>query len=317
VTPTPADIRNAVLLSVATFAAGFITPVLPYLGLPLAAFALGWIAYRFGSASASILAVAACLPVALYGPSALGVSRGDAAFVAVALLAMGPGAAWALRRYPALLVAGGLALLITGAFLVSPIGAQTLEQTLAVWKQALETAASSGNVSDPASLRVSATAFLQLLSVSWPALSVYTVGAGAVLGVPLVGRAGRALGQHANVYPRLPDVDLSFHLVWPAIAGLGLMAAGTFWQQGKGPVYAAGLNILMVLRPIMLLQGLAVFAALYRKIGVGRVMRTIGFAMLGVTELLLPSVSVLGVVDLFANLRKLPRTGGASPGTRV
>lgn len=316
-TPTPADIRNAVLLSVATFAAGFVTPVMPYVGLPLAAFALGWITYRFGSASASILAVAACLPVALFGPSVLDVSRGDAAFVAVALLAMGPGAAWALRRYPALLVAGGLTLLISGAFLVSPIGAQTIRETLAVWKQAFEMAATNGSVVDPAALRVNATAFLQLLSMSWPSLAVYLIGTGAVIGVPLVARAGRALGQRANTYPKLQDVDLSFHLVWPVIAALGLMAVGTFWQQGVGPVYATGLNLLMIVRPVMVLQGLAVFAALYQKVGVGRVMRTIGFVMLGVTEVFLPSVSVLGVVDLFANLRKLPRAGGATPEARA
>jgi uncharacterized protein YybS (DUF2232 family) len=237
------------------------------------------------------------------------VSRGDAAFVAVALLAMGPGSAWALRRYPALTVAGGVTLLISGAFLVAPIGAQTLKDTIYVWKSAFAAAASNGSVADPASLRVTAAAFLQLLAMTWPALAVYTVGAGVVIGIPLVARAGRALGQRANTYPALPEVDLSFHLVWPAIAGLGLMAAGTFWQHGQGFVYAAGLNLLMIVRPVMLLQGLAVFAALYRRIGLGRVMRTIGFATLGITELLLPSVSLLGVVDLFFNLRKLPRSG--------
>jgi len=315
VTTTPADIRNAVLLSVATFAAGFITPALPFVGLPLAAFSLGWIAYRFGSASASILAVAASLPVAVWGPSELGVSGANAAFVAVALLAMGPGAAWALRRYPALNVAGGLALIVSGAFLIAPIGAETLRDTLFIWKTALDQAASSGNVADPAALRASAASFLQLLSMTWPALAVYFVGAGAVIGVPLVSRAGRSLGQRASAYPSLPEVDLNFHFVWPAIAGLGLMAAGMFFQRGEGLVYAAGLNLLMIVRPVMVLQGVAVFAALYRKIGVGRVMRTVGFATLGVTEMLLPSVSVLGVADLFFNLRKLPRGGASAGGT--
>jgi uncharacterized protein YybS (DUF2232 family) len=70
----------------------------------------------------------------------------------------------------------------------------------------------------------------------------------------------------------------------------------------------------MIVRPALALQGLAVFAALYRRISVGRVMRIIGFVLLGLTEVLVPSVSVLGLVDLFLNLRKFPRAG-AKAGT--
>jgi hypothetical protein len=299
--------RNAVFLSVATFAAGLLVPSIPYVGLPLAAFALGWMTFRFGMLPASLLAVAASLPVVFFGPI-LAVNGFDAIFVAVALLAVGPGTAWALRRYSALTVAGGAALIVSAAFLLAPIGAGTLQGTLDIWKAAFQQAAASGSVSDPATLRTSAAAFVQLLSTAWPALVFYFVGTGVVISVPLVSRAGRSLGQSVNRYPALTDIDLSFHVVWPAIAGIALLAAGTFWGHGQGLVYAVGFNSLLILRPALVLQGLAVFAALYRRIGAGRVWRVIGFALLGLTELLLPSVSVLGLADLFFNLRRLPRT---------
>jgi hypothetical protein len=314
---TPADIRNAVLLSVATIAAGLLVPVVPYVGLPLAAFSLGWVAYRFGTMPASALAIVASLLVAVVGPSVLGVSPLDAAFVAVALLAAGPGTAWALRRYPALTVVGGVTLLIAGAFLIAPIGAQTLRDSLAAWRAIVDAVATSGGVKDTVALRAAAPGMLAQMSLTWTSTTVYTMGIGVLLSVPLVSRAGRALGQAVSRYPVLADVDLSFHLVWPAIAGLALVAAGTVWGKGQGIAYTVGYNTLMIVRPVLFLQGIAVFASLYRRIGAGRVWRTIGFVLLGLTELVVPSVSVLGMVDLFFNLRKLPRGRGSTPGAIV
>lgn len=304
---TPADIRNVVLLSVATFAAGFIMPAIPYVGLPMAAFALGWIAYRFGSVPSIAVALVAAALVAVFGPTVMGIGLLDALFVAVALLVAGPGTAWALRRHSALSVVAFTSLIITGAYLVAPIGAQTLKDSLVFTRAFLDTLATSGQVADPAALKASAAALLAETTIVWPSRVAYLMGIGMLLAVPLVSRAGRALGQQVNRYPALAEADLSFNLVWPTIAGLALVAAGSYWGAGRGMLYAVGLNLLMVVRPALVLQGLSVFAALYRKIEVGRVMRTLGFALLGLTEILLPSVSVLGVVDLFMNLRKISR----------
>lgn len=311
-TPTPADIRNVVLLSVATFAAGFIMPAIPYVGLPLAAFALGWIAYRFGSLPSIGLALAAAALVAVFGPTVMGTAPLDALFVVVALLAAGPGTAWALRSHSALGVVAFTSVVIAGAYLVTPVGAQMLKDSVVLTKAFLDALASSGNVADPAALKESAGALLVQATQTWPSRIVYLMGVGMLFAVPLVSRAGRAFGQQVNSYPALADVDLSFDLVWPTIAGLALLAAGTFWGAGRGMLYTIGLNVLLVVRPALVLQGIGVFAALYRRIGVGRVMRTLGFALLGLTEILLPSVSVLGVVDMFLNLRKVVREPGVS-----
>jgi hypothetical protein len=69
-------------------------------------------------------------------------------------------------------------------------------------------------------------------------------------------------------------------------------------------------------RPLLFLQGVAVFASLYRRMGAGKIAKTVGLVLLTLTELLIPfpSVSVVGLADLFANLRRLPRGHEAVPG---
>lgn len=311
-TLTPTDIRNAVLLSVATFAAGFLLPNinLAMFMLPVAAFSLGWMAYRFGSLPSVALALAAAIPVAVFGPGVFGIDRLDALFVAVALLVAGPGTAWALKRHSALSVVASASILMAAAYLVTPTGAQSLAGTIEAMRQITDALVAGGGVADPAAFKVDLAARIAEMTMSWPSLIVYSMGVGMLLAVPLVSRAGRSLGQQVNGYPALADADLSFDLVWPTIVGLTLLAAGTFWGAGRGAVSMVGLNVLMLIRPALALQGLSVFAALYRKIGVGRFMRTGGFALLGLTEVLLPSVSVLGVIDLFLNIRKVPRSAG-------
>jgi hypothetical protein len=191
----PADIKNAALLGVATVAAGFLVLVFPYAGLPLAAFALGWLTYRFGVRSAAGLAVATAVCVAVLGPTVIGTATLDGLFVGVALLAMGPVTALALRRYPAVNVAVGVGLAITTAFLVAPIGAQTLKESMDVWRQVLAAVAVSGSVSDPAALQATTAALLAQMSTTWPATCFYTMGIGAAIGVSVAGRAARSLGQ--------------------------------------------------------------------------------------------------------------------------
>jgi len=313
VTLTPTDIRNVVLLLFRSFAAGFLLPNinLSMFVLPVAAFSLGWIAYRFGPVPSVALALAAAIPVAVFGPGALGVDRLDGLFVAVALLVAGPGTAWALKRHSALSVVAFTSILMAAAYLVTPTGAQSLAGTLEAMRQITDALVAGGGVADPVAFKADLAARIAEMTMSWPSLIVYSMGVGMLLAVPLVSRAGRSLGHQVNSYPALADADLSFDLIWPTIVGLALLAAGTFWGAGRGVVFTIGLNVLMLVRPALALQGLSVFAALYRKIGVGRFMRTGGFALLGLTEVLLPSVSVLGVIDLFLNLRKNPRGAGA------
>ena len=118
--------------------------------------------------------------------------------------------------------------------------------------------------------------------------------------------AGRAGAEVARL-PRLKDVDLSFHLVWPAIAGLAMVAYGIWQARLAGPVGAIGLNLLLLVRPALFFQGMSVFAAGYDRLGSGRLMRAIGYVLLVTLEWLFPGVSIVGLADLFINFRKVPR----------
>jgi len=304
---SPADIRNTILLSVVALAAGLLVPLFPYLGMPLAAFALAWITYRFGVPAASALALVASVPMAVVGPPLLDTVPLDAAYVAVTLLAVGPLAAWGVRRYSAYTVAAAIAVLSAAAFLIAPIGYDTLASSLTLWREIFAAALKSASVADPAAMKTQLDAMIEQMRLGWPYNAVYTMGIGALLSVRVTTAVARSADVTVNRYPQLADTDLSFHLVWPTIAGLGLLAAGLAWGGGKGLFYEIGFNVLMVVRPALVLQGLALFSSLYRRMNAGRLWTVVGFTLLIMTEFAIPSLSILGAVDLFANLRKLPR----------
>jgi uncharacterized protein YybS (DUF2232 family) len=220
---------------------------------------------------------------------------------------VGPGAVWALERYPAYTVAAAIALVSGVAFVLSPLGHETLTQSTVFWSKVLKAALKNQSGTDATSIVAGVQALKAQMRLAWTSSAIYTMGFGALLGVPLVARAGRSFGRPVNRYPAIAETDLSFHLVWPTILGLALLAAGMAWQNGTGIAYAIGFNLLMIVRPALFLQGLAVFAMLYRRMKAGPVWRVTGLILLGLTELVVPSVSVLGAVDFFANVRKLPR----------
>jgi uncharacterized protein YybS (DUF2232 family) len=306
---TPTDTRNVALLSVATMAAGFLVLAIPYVGFPLAAFALSWVTYRFSPGHAAVLALAVSAVVAVFGPSLLGTSVLDGLLVAVTLLAVGPVAAILLRRFPALNVTIGLALVVTAAFLASPFGAQGLALLKEMVAAVLTNSGSTTPATDAAALKATVDYWVKLSSDTWPASSFYTMALSTAISVPFIARAGRSLGQTVKTFGPLAELDVNFNIVWPTILGLGLTALGTMWSQAPSLVALVGQNALMMVRPLLFLQGAAVFAALYRRMKAGRVVRTIALVLLFLTEILIPSVSVIGAVDLFLNLRKIPRAG--------
>jgi hypothetical protein len=290
-------------------AAGFLVLAFPYVGFPLAAFALGWITYRFSPMHAAAVALAVSAVVGIFGPSLLGTSVLDGLLVAVTLLAVGPVAAVLLRRFRALDVVIGLAVVITAAFLASPFGAQGLAVLKEMVASVLTSTASSATATNTVAAQATTAYWVKFSSDTWPASSFYTMALSTAISVPFIARAGRSLGQTVKTYGPLADLDMSFHLVWPTILGLGLAALGTMWAQAPSLVTLVGQNALMMVRPLLFIQGAAVFAALYRRMKAGRVTTAIGLVLLLLTELFIPSVSVIGAVDLFINLRKLPRAG--------
>lgn len=313
------DIRDLVFAVLAAVAGAVLAPSLPFVGVPLAAAALGWVAVRRGFVPSLIAAlVAAGVGTALVGDWAA------AAFAVPAMLAAGPGTAWALSRWSVVRVIAGLTvvLLVSAIALDATVAASQgtdmvsarRAEATAMRALVLESVTQSGNADAKTAKQVAdqfAAVWLQL----WPTLYLYMTGLAAVIAVPVVSRIGRALGKQVSAPPPLPELDMSPHLVWPTIAGLALLAAAAYFRQPNGWMQVVGANVLLVVRPVLFFQGLGDFAALYRKAGVSRVARGFGYAFLVFTEALVPSVSVVGLVDLFANLRKLPRKGsGVSSG---
>jgi hypothetical protein len=134
-----------------------------------------------------------------------------------------------------------------------------------------------------------------------------------------LGWAARRASVEADTLPSLDRLDLSFHLSWFVVAGLASLAASKMLGGNGQALYVFGLNALLLARGPLFVQGLAVFAGLYRKAGIGRVGRTLGYVFLGITETITPApvpiglVSITGLVDLWTNIRKLPRQGEEPP----
>jgi hypothetical protein len=309
--------RELPLIALAIVAGAVLAADLPFAGVPLAAGALGWLAYRHGYAAAvgaAILATAASCFVAG--------SWVVAVLVAPALLAAGPLAAWALTRWPAMWVIVGVTLVVLTASVALDASVAAVEgrtfaeqhRTVSAEMRALvvQSAERSGSADAAAAAEIADQAARVWLTM-WPSLYLYVAGLTAVLAVPAVSRAGRVLGREVRALPPLPDLDFSLHVVWPAIAGLALLAAAAYLRQPDGWMQIVGANTLLIVRPVLFFQGVGMFAALYRKAGVGRFARFLGFVLLGLSESLVPSVSIVGLADLFANFRKLPRAGEGAP----
>jgi hypothetical protein len=320
---SPAAIAELSLIALTSAAGALLSFLVPVLGLPLAAAPLAWLAWRFGYGPA----IAAAVLVTGLATLAWG-DISAAMIVGPALLAVGPATAWALERWTVLQVAGGLAVvLVTVAFVPAIIGAAQAGTTLSgvmndMVRSMVAESAKAANVQQPGNaqkIKDAAAVVTQVFTLSWPGALVVWFAIPAVFSVPAVSRVGRALGRRVSIAPALPDLDVTPHIVWPTIAGIGLLAAATYLRQPTGWMMAVGWNLLLVVRPVLFLQGLGDFAALYRKAGVSRFARRLGYVLLAATEAIVPfSISLVGLVDLFANLRKLPRkgmdaSGGAAP----
>lgn len=322
---TPKQMRDIVLTALATTAGAWLTPSLPALGVPLAAVTLAWFTYRYGArAGVAVSVIATAIASAAFADS-VATAASSAVFLLPAMLAAGPGTVWALRRWKVTSTVAAL----TVVMFVAVVAGLALQTAAAHTTIAAESAASARQMIDQFTkgvgtrdaaaaiqLKESAATIASEVAALWPAGMFLSVAVAAALAVPTVSFIGRRMGATVATLPPLADLDLSFHLVWPSIAGIALLAVDAFGHGAPSWAGVVGSNLLYVVRPALFLQGLAAFAALYRKVGVGRLGRNFGFVLLGVAELTVPSVSVVGIADLLFNPRKLPREGaGTTPAT--
>lgn len=309
----PPDFAEVALVIVAGTIGASLAPALPFVGVPISATALGWLAYKHGFAPSVIAALATAVAGTLLagGWQAL-------AFNVPVLVAAGPGCAWALMRWPSVrtIVLLGVAMFAAGVLYQTLVGMGEGRSFLASQRfQAAQAGAlmvailKATGSTDTVALEKTAEQYARTSYLAWPSMFAYTYALAAALAVPLVSRMASTLGRTVNRLPALADLDLSLHIVWPAIAGLAIVAVATFMRQTESLLWGVGFNLLLLARMPLFVQGLGDFAALYRKAKVGRIGRAFGFTFLTISEVVIPSVSVVGLVDLFANLRRLPRRG--------
>jgi hypothetical protein len=318
------DIRDIALTGLATTAAALLAPSLPMVGIPLGALATGWLSYKYGARAGIVTAVIATAAVTALSAAVVPSASASAIFTLPALLAAGPGTVWALKRYSATSVATALVGVLFAAVVASMWAQAAMMHTTVIARYLAEANVmadafarvfASQDVSATAAFNARLAPLLKERAMLWPSDAFLTAVLVAALAVPVVSLLGRRMGASVASLPPLADLDLSFHLVWPTIAGLALLAADALGSGDRGWAWATGMNLLAIARPALFVQGLAAFAALYRRVGVGLFGRLVGFALLALSELVVPSVSVVGVADLFFNLRKLPRDGtGVVPG---
>jgi len=299
--------RDVALLAVGCVVAAMLVPVLPFVGVPVAALTLAWLTYEGRYPLAIGLAVLAAVVVAvswqdpIFGPA-----------VGVMLLLCGPLTARALEHQKAgrvtvalaaTLGVGWAALLIVAVVL----SGQSLGQIYAEvtnW-MAASIRAAGGTAPEMTAVAQAVRAFVEII----PAALVVNAALTAVLSVAAATLAATWAGRVTNRLPRLAAMDLSIHVAWPAIVGLLLLAASGFTHQSESWFGILGQNLLFIGRALLFVQGLAVFAGLYDKAKLGRIMRVSSFVLLAVTEMLLPLVSLTGLADLWLNIRRLPRDG--------
>ena len=295
----------------------FVALGVPFVGVPIAAAGLAWLWFRGMRVQAVIIAVAcgaATFVSDLAGPI----------YVTLWLLFAGPLTAAMLRRRSltvvvlvvTLLMSGVWVGLLTGAAASEGKNVQSFMESLVATATAPALEQVVGTDQGAVETRKQIDAMVVSFSRMWPAAFIIVSFLTALFSVTAVAAVAKKADVAVHGPPSLPELDMSPHVVWPLIVGGALIAADMFLGNWNGGVLGiVGENIVSVVRWVLFVQGVAVFAGLYKRAGFSRLSRSLGYVLLGITELLLPLVSLTGLVDIFVNVRKLPRSGVVGPTT--
>lgn len=221
---------------------------------------------------------------------------------AASLLIVGPAVAWLLRRRratEAVLLATAALSAVQLAALAALAGGAGLTLSALIRQAVAQVAQQSGALEE----------VQQAIVDGWPSVMLALNGFAAVFAVAGAARMASRLGVRVNRLPRLAAVDLDPRAAILPIAAFAVLAAARLPLEARGTLEVVGSNLLAVARWVFFVQGLALFAGLYERAGFGRGMRVLGFVLLAVTEALVPLVSIIGLADVWLNLRRLPRDG--------
>lgn len=283
-----------------------LTPVMPFVGVPLCAAALAGLVYQ-GRAVVAVFAAAVAVVIAAY------VRPSDVAILVPAFGAIML-AAYALR---------GRAALDIGVALVPALAlAFALGEYATAWMKGIGYREYVGEVvtmirptldrlvtAEPTSTEALVDTLIRFAPSGYLML-------GAITAVPtvlaMIWAADRS-GSIVNRLPALREFDLSPHVIWVPILALGSLAAGRLMGQPEGIATTVGINLLFAARIAMFAQGLGVVSSWFHTIGIKRPGRVIGYVIAFLLDSLVWIVSLLGLIDFWANLRKLERSDTPAP----
>ena len=292
----------------------------PAVGLPVAAFGLTGMAYGRRSALAFVAAAIGgvlggllgratvytiVVPLVSVAPT-LSTAIVYAGVTTASLLVAGPVAAAALKRRGAV---EAVVIVVLGLSVVQYLALAVLAASAGQAIGEFVGAAVAAMAAQMASVAEMQEAIVE----AWPGLMVAMNMFAAVLVVAVASRSASRRGVPVRGVPALVTFDLDPRFAVLPIAAIALIAAGRLPIEAAPSLAAAGTNLLIVARWVFFVQGIAVFAGLYERAGLSRGVRRMGYVVLGITEALLPLVSLTGLADVWLNVRRLPRDG-ARPG---
>lgn len=290
-------------------------PVAPVFGVPMMALSLALLAYRKGKTAAWAVAALAAVLVIL-------VDRVSALLVVPSAMAA-TAAASALKKNSAIKVAvllsavvfAGYASMTVGMFLVrghSITEVATSAPRLVYEEAAAEVEALPLSAADEKALLGELREARKTLSEGFgllPMMFVLMAAVTGVLTVVAVSWAGRRTDVGVGRLPPLSSVDLSPWLVLVLVLAVAFLAAASFTGRTGGWMAQIGWNLFGVARWTFFVQGLAVLSALHEKAGYGPGRRAFGYIVAFLAEVFVFATSLMGLVDMWVNFRRLPRDG--------
>lgn len=107
----------------------------------------------------------------------------------------------------------------------------------------------------------------------------------------------------------LEETDLSVHFLWVLLAALLCLAVSYLPIAHRDFVSTVGYNLLVFAAAILAIQGFAVIAYGLHKLKWHWAIRLVVYLLCIQFELMFLAPSLLGLIDIWANFRKLPRDG--------
>ena len=171
------------------------------------------------------------------------------------------------------------------------------------------TVASLGGNGSSVAIMASVDQTVELLGKVWPLLYVSRAAVAVLAG--LLGLMLARRDTYQRVYEAFTRYDMPLWGIVALIVSIACLAGPAFGLPAAQTLEAVGLNILFCLRVLFFLQGLAVAMFLMDRHRWGVFARVLVLAGLLIAEMGFFAVSVFGVIDVWANFRRLPRHHGA------